>query len=59
MQKIVKFMTKVKDYNFNLLMSDQESPDVEGFVFNIKKQAKMMSFVASCFVGCGWKREGS
>ena len=35
MQKIVEFMTKVKDYNFKLFMSDEESSEVEGFVFNI------------------------
>ena len=40
MQKIVEFIIKVKDHNFKLLMSDEESPEVEGFVLNIKTKLK-------------------
>ena len=58
MQKIVEFMTKVKDYNFKLFMSDEESSEVEGFVFNIKTKLKSC-FCCILLVGCGWKREGS
>ena len=42
MQKIVEFMAKVKvkNYNFKLFMCDEESPEVESFVFNIKTKLK-------------------